>query len=93
VTSGYDDLERLAKEAGADGRMAKPLDLKELVDTANRFAETRAVNDTQTRRLQLNKPWQLIGKNEDRYRNAIRQDGCDPLAKHGFEMKLTVDAD
>jgi len=43
LTSGYDDLEKVAKEAGADGYMAKPLDLTQLVDMANRFAEKRAV--------------------------------------------------
>jgi DNA-binding response OmpR family regulator len=43
LTSGYDDLERMAKEAGADGYMAKPLDLTQLVNMANRFAEKRAV--------------------------------------------------
>src|ERR1700710_1297880 len=39
LTSCYDDLERVAKEAGSDGSMAKPLDLTQLVDMANRFAE------------------------------------------------------
>jgi DNA-binding response OmpR family regulator len=43
LTSGYHDLENLAKACGADGFMAKPFDLTALVKMANDFAAPRAV--------------------------------------------------
>jgi DNA-binding response OmpR family regulator len=42
LTSGYDDLENLAKACGADGYVAKPFDLAALVQMANELAGRRA---------------------------------------------------